>query len=302
MRAVLTAASVPPRDWKSAGAEWWPIALGLLVLYVPTFHALADSLWQTEEQAHGPLILAVVLYLFWRARAPLLLEPPRALDTLPGGLVLAFGLLCYVLGRSQEIWLFEIASLAPVLLGIVLLTRGRQALSALWFPILFSLFMVPLPGVAVDVATGPLKQLISALAESVLYHLGYPVGRSGVTLVIGPYHLLVADACSGLRSMFSLSALGVLYLYVMQHRGVWRNALLIGSILPIAFAANAVRVILLVLITYHFGDEAGRGFLHGFAGLVLFAAALLCLMALDGALAVVWKSDAAPAPISGGPR
>jgi len=102
--------------------------------------------------------------------------------------------------------------------------------------------------------------------------------------VIGQYELLVADACSGLNSMFSLSALGLLYLYIMRRTSWLHNALVLASILPIAFAANIVRVVTLVLVTYYFGDEAGQGFLHGAAGMVLVMAALLLILAIDGVL------------------
>jgi exosortase B len=202
--------------------------------------------------------------------------------------LLGFGLIMYALGRSQDIILFEVGSQIPVILGTLLITRGLSVARSLWFAIFFLVFMIPLPGFIVDAATGPLKQYISIIAEQALYSVGYPIARSGVTLTIGPYQLLVADACSGLHSMFSLSAMGLLYLYLMQHTSVTRNALIMAAILPIAFAANVVRVIVLVLITYHLGDEAGQGFLHGFAGIMLFIIALLFLFALDGLLGYVF--------------
>src|SRR5207344_1473437 len=100
----------------------------------------------------------------------------------------------------------------------------------------------------------------SSAAENILHAAGYPIGRTGVVLIVGQYQLLVADACSGLNSMFSLSALGFLYLYLMRRASVLHNALIVASILPIAFAANIVRVLVLILVTYHFGDAAGQGF------------------------------------------
>jgi exosortase B len=262
---------------------------GLLAMYVPTYYNLANTLWNTEEQAHGPLILIVVLYLVWRQRHQLLPETANkftAIKTRPvlGSLILLFGLLLYVLGRSQDIFIFDIGSQIPVLIGILLITRSVPALKALWFPLFFIVFMIPLPGILVDAVTGPLKQHVSELAEAILYQAGYPIARSGVTLTIGQYQLLVADACSGLHSMFSLSAMGLLYLYLMQHTSWLRNGVIIASLLPIAFAANVVRVIILVLVTYHFGDAAGQGFIHGFAGILLFIISLLFLFALDGVL------------------
>ena len=122
-----------------------------------------------------------------------------------------------------------------------------------------------------------------------MYVTGYPIARSGIVLNVGQYQLLVADACSGLNSMFSLSALGLVYLYLMRYRSFVHVGLLVACILPIAFAANIVRVMILVLVTYHFGDEAGQGFIHGFAGMILFLVALLMLFGFDSLLGVFLK-------------
>jgi exosortase B len=162
--------------------------------------------------------------------------------------------------------------------------RGWSGVRALWFPLLFLCFMVPLPGMLVDMITGSLKQQVSVVAENVLYLAGYPIARNGVIISIGQYQLLVADACSGLNSMFSLTALGLLYLYIMNYRNWLHIGLILLAILPIAFLANVIRVMALVLITYYFGDEAGQGFAHGATGMVLFIVALLMLMAYDSLL------------------
>ena len=268
---------------------WWPVLIGLLALYLPTYYDLAHGIWNSEEQAHGPIVLMVTLYLIWERRGMLFAEGHAR--PLLGWALLLFGLLLYALGRSQEILLFEVGSQIPVLLGTLLITLGLKAARSLWFALFFLLFMIPLPGFVVDAATGPLKQYISILAEQTLYVFGYPIARSGVTLTIGPYQLLVADACSGLHSLFSLSAMGLLYLYMIGHKNWLRNGLLIASILPIAFFSNVARVLLLVLITYYLGDAAGQGFLHGAAGVLLFIIALLLLFLLDGLLARFFKSE-----------
>jgi exosortase B len=270
----------------------WPILLGLLVLLIPTLVGLAQGVWQTEDQAHGPIILLVVIYLFWEKRN-YILNPEGRTSPLVGWITLVIGLLLYALGRSQDIMLFEVGSFIPVLCGVLLINRGWNAIKQLWFPIFFIVFVIPLPGFIVDGLTGPLKQHISQIAETVLYNLGYPVARSGVTITIGQYQLLVADACSGLHSIFSLSALGMLYLYLMQHKSLLRNCVILASILPMAFFANVVRVMVLILITYHFGDEAGQGFVHGTAGILLFIVALISLFTLDSLLGLVvrWRRN-----------
>ena len=279
MLAAIPKSGAPERT----ASEWIPILVGTCALYLPTFLAFSRTVWQTEEQAHGPLIVAVVAWLFWDKRHVLLESGGRS-GWAGGWVVLVVGLMCYVLGRSQSIPLLDIGSFILVGFGILLVMTGWPGVRQMWFPVLFSIFAIPLPGLIVDAATGPLKQTVSAVAESILYATGYPIARSGVILNVGQYQLLVADACSGLNSMFSLSALGLLYIYLMRYRSSLHIGLILLSILPIAFAANILRVMILVLVTYHFGDAAGQGFIHGFAGMVLFVAALAMLFAVDGLL------------------
>lgn len=260
--------------------KWMPVIVGLAVLYTPTIQYLSNHLWNTEDQAHGPIILFVVFYLIWQKRE-VFSSTENDLRPVLGGALLVIGSLMYAVGRSQEILFFEIGSLIPFLTGITLITCGVSSLAKLWFAIFFTVFMIPLPGVVVDILTNPLKQYISVFAENILYELGYPIARSGVTISIGSYQLLVANACSGLHSMFSLSALGFLYLYLMQYKNKSRNLLIIASILPIAFVANLLRVITLILVTYYFGDEVGQGFVHKFAGMLLFATSLVLIFVFD---------------------
>lgn len=284
----------PRATWLDAMAPlkiWWPVMLGLLALYVPTYWMLAHGLWNSEEQAHGPIVLVVALFLIWQRRAIFTNSggyQPKRVEVATGWVLLIVGLLAYALGRSLEILLLEVGSQIPVILGALLITQGVRAARALWFALFFLVFMIPLPSFIVDTATGPLKQYISIIAEHVLYVAGYPIARSGVMLTVGPYQLLVADACSGLHSMFSLSAMGLLYLYLMQRTSITRNLIIMAAILPIAFVANVVRVMVLVLVTYHLGDEAGQGFLHGFAGIMLFIIGLLFLFVLDWVLGFVF--------------
>lgn len=285
MSAILD--SKPVRT--AVGLEWLPVVAGLLVLYIPTFYDLANGIWQEDEYAHGPIIIAIILWLIWDKRRVLLTAPTRTAPV-TGLMLLIFGLLLYVLGRSQGITILDAGSLAPILAGVLLTMRGWPALHTFWFMLLFIVYLVPLPGIFVDAVTGPLKQNISAIAEQILYAAGYPIARNGVVLTIGQYQLLVADACSGINSMFSLSAIGILYLYLMRYKSWLHNGLILASLLPIAFLANIVRVIILILVTYHYGDAAGQGFLHGFAGMVLFISALITILLLDAILVRVIRT------------
>jgi exosortase B len=270
--------------------EWLPVLAGLLVLYAPTFYGLAATLWQQEDHAHGPIILLIMLWLAWDRRQALLslsVDSTSGSASVTGFSLLVLGVIFYAVGRSQDIIMLEVGSLAPILAGALLAARGWPGLRAFWFPLLFVVFLVPLPGFLVEAMTVPLKQNVSEIAEQVLYALGYPVARSGVVINIAQYQLLVADACSGLNSMFSLPAIGLIYLYLMRYKSWLHNGLILASILPIAFCANIARVILLILITYYFGDAAAQGITHGFAGILLFVIAMLLLIGFDGVLRTV---------------
>ena len=269
---------------KSALPEWWPMLLGLLVLYVPTFFNLLNGLWATEEQAHGPLILVLSLWLIYRQWPLMMTRSDGQPSSSWGWVVLVVGLLFYVIGRSQQIYILEVGSLIWVMAAILLIKRGGSALKVVWFALFFMLFMIPLPGTLVIMLTMPMKMAVSYVTENILFWAGYPIARNGVILQIGQYQLLVADACAGLQTLLTLEALGLFYLNVVRHTSIFRNVALAILIIPISFAANVIRVIALTLITYYFGDEAGQGFLHGFAGIVLFLSALLLIVGVDSVL------------------
>jgi exosortase B len=270
------------RSW-SWSASWTApalLALGFVALYLPTYWSLFSTVWATDEQGHGPLIVALCLWLAvqrWPRFSALPDQPAVSL----GALALVLSLAAYVVGHSQGIQGLEAASQIGVLAALALWFKGVAGLRAMAMPLAFMLFAVPLPGILVQTLTMPLKLAVSACAEWLLHLAGYPVGRTGVMLVIGQYQLLVADACAGLNSMFTLEALGFLWMSLRPRSTATRDAMLALVILPISFTANVVRVMVLVLITYHLGDAAGQGFAHGFSGIVLFVAAVLMMMVAE---------------------
>jgi len=282
---------------------WWPQGLdpvaallvlaGLVAMYGPSYVELSETIWRSDEQGHGPIIFAVCLWLLYSSRDKLIALQTPAAPVMGYGLIVFAGLL-FALGFSQDIWIFELGSQIPILAGIMLVFRGWRGVRMIWFVLFFMLFMVPLPEALVAAVTAPLKNGVSAVASNLLYHLGYPIGRSGVMLTVGQYQLMVADACAGLNSMFTLEALGMLYMNLMKYKSVGRNVLLAVALIPTAFCANIARVMILVLVTYYFGDAAGQGFVHGFAGMVLFMVALMLMLVYDKILDVFYPRERGP--------
>lgn len=257
----------------------WPLLLGFAVLVLPTYANLFTHIWNETDQAHGPLVLMVVLYLFYDKRQ--VFSQPASPAPRTGGLIFILSLLTYILGRSQDILMLDMGAQTLLIVALILQFKGWATLKAVWFPLFFMVFMIPLPGFFVDAVTMPMKIAVSQVAEHVLYWFDYPVARNGVILQIGQYQLLVADACAGMHTLISLEALGLLYLNLVKHDSLARNVILALFIVPISFTANTIRVIAITLVTYYFGDAVGQGFVHGFAGMVLFLVALLLIIFID---------------------
>jgi exosortase B len=265
---------------------WMLLLTGVLAMYLPSFWDLFHGVWASDEQGHGPIVLGLSIWLIYRKWPEIIELPQPGKPSIVAWALLIFGCLVYIIGRSQDVPIFEVGSLIVVALAATILMRGWAGAKLLWFCLFFMLFMIPLPGLIVDAMTQPLKMAVSYVAELILSAAGYPISRTGVMLQIGQYQLLVADACAGLHTLFTLEALGLLYLNVVQHSSAIRNIILAILIIPISFSANVIRVMTLTLITYHLGDEAGQGFLHGFSGMVLFLSALLLIIGTDSVLRI----------------
>lgn len=270
------------------------LAVGALALAAPVMADVARSSWTTEQGAHGPMVLAIGAWLLSRdwAAARALARPGSAVLAL---ILFALFLPLYVAAMVTSTVEVEGAALCGLLLAGGLALWGGAALRHVWFPLFFLLFAFPPPDTLFAMLTQPLKIAVSGWAVSLLGLLGYPVAGSGVTIQIGQYEMLVAAACAGLGSLISLTALGLFYSYI-RHASNWRYmALLIAFIMPVAILANLVRVLLLLLVTYYFGEAAGQGFVHEAAGLTMFATALFGIFAVDS-LAAPLRRRLAPTP------
>ncbi|TAL29186.1 MAG: exosortase [Phenylobacterium sp.] len=265
------------RAWLLSRGPWILLAVALAA---PTLYRLGVQVWSRDIGAHGPIVLATGLWLVWR-KLPSMTEEAR-----PGHIALtALGILVsipmYVFGRAYDIISLEAAGLYGFAMSLMHDRFGVRTLAKNWFPLLYLALLLPLPGWVIDQFTAPLKLLVSVLSFGVVEPMGIPIVREGVTMTAGPYQLLVEDACSGLNSLIGLIAITLFYIYLLRNAG-WRYSLfLLCLIIPVAVTANVLRIVTLILLTYHFGDAVGQGFLHVTAGLFLFAVALVLMFAID---------------------
>ncbi|MDE2403613.1 MAG: exosortase V [Sphingomonadales bacterium] len=264
------------------------LAIGALAIIFPTLSFVARESWSTEQGAHGPIVLATgiwLLFRLWPGVAPSIAAPPIWRPALILGVFVSG----YALARITQVVEVEGYMMYACVLTALYSVVGGSVMRQLWFPLLYIAFIFPPPDTVVWAITLPMKIGVSQAAIAILHAFGYPIAGQGVMIYVGQYELLVAAACSGLNSIISLSAISMFYIYI-RHQAEWRYALLLVLlIVPVALLANLVRVMILILLTYHMGDAVAQGFLHNFAGISMFAVALLAIFAFDGMLKPLWN-------------
>lgn len=256
------------------------LALGCAVMVVPTLIKVAELSWSTEQGGHGPIVLATGLWLLWRE-----LKTATVARTRPNRVIgygaLAIFIAIYMLARITSILEVEALAMYGALLSGAYLLIGGALMRAIWFPLLYLALILPPPDTLVFAITQPIKIAISEWAVAILHALGYPIASSGVMIQIAQYELLVAAACAGLNSIVSLAAVCLFYVYLRHRSNPVAFLITALAVVPIAVFSNFVRVIVLILITYYMGEAAAQGFLHDFAGLLMFAVALLTIFSID---------------------
>lgn len=270
------------------------LLLGIAAILLPTMFDVARLTWTTEQGGHAPIIVATGGWLLWRELKATEARPH------PGKLfigALLFGglLTVYVLARITGILEIEGFAMYGAILSAFYLLVGGALLRAVWFPLLYLAVALPPPDTVVAAITQPVKLWISSTAVQLLQAFGYPIASSGVTIQIDNYQLLVAAACAGLNSIISLSAICLFYVYI-RHRSDPISFLTVAAlVIPVAVFSNLVRVMALILVTYYFGEAAGQGFIHDFAGLTVFLVALLTIFGVDALFSSVREKRRAKA-------
>lgn len=255
------------------------------ILYFPVFYQLYGRRWQAIDYTHAYYILPVSIWLVWRKRETIagLLQKPVFINNYLSLSLLISGLLMFIFGWQQDYLFISTLSIIPLLLGLINYLYGKNIAKTLSFPILYLLLLVPPPLGILDSITLPMRYGISIAAETVLKIFHYPIIRHGLLLTIGGHEIFMGQPCSGIRSLITAIALGLVYVYL--NKSVLKNKIiLLFSIIPLALIGNLLRVISVCVFTYYFGESQAQKTFHDISGFAVFIITILGLIGLESLL------------------
>ena len=260
---------------------FWPVAALLLIAAYATIYPRMINDWIADPNYSHGFLVPIVAAWFAYGRLPEI-RNLEARPDLRGIALMVFGLLLLFAGTAiGELFTSRVSALL-LLAGALYALWGGRVMRLLALPLAYLVFMIPLPYTVYDMLAMPLKSLVSWSAAGSLKLFGLPVLREGNLIMFPNITLEVVDACSGLRSLTSLIALGVAYAFLFLKRP-WQRVVLTLTTVPIAVITNATRVFITGLLARNVGATAAEGFFHDFAGMAVFLMAL-ALTALTGFL------------------
>jgi exosortase len=281
--------------WESPASKLQFVLLAavLVYLYGSVFARLASQWAHDANFSHGFFVPAFSLYILWDRRETLARVPLRPVWS--GLWLLLAGLLCLIVGvLGAELYLSRV-SVVPLLGGLVALFLGWRFLRAAAFPWLFLLLMIPPPALIFNQITFPLQIFASEAAANLLPLLGVPVLREGNVIHLPAMALEVAEACSGIRSLMSLVTLAVMYGYLLESRRSLRVLLALAAV-PIAVAANSLRIVGTGLLVQYWDPDKAEGFFHTFSGWIIFVVSIVLLFAVRRVLHWTVDRTITPSP------
>lgn len=248
----------------------------LILIYWPTFVWMKARFLEADSYySHGFLVPLVFLFLIWNKRKELKTSRTEPLNL--GLFLLIPALLMHLVAYRWGINFISGFSLIFILFGLSLYLFGSEFTRHLVFPILFLVFMVPLPQVMIIHISFKMKIFAAQVATSIVNLMGIHAVRDGSNVLLPNTVLTVGDPCSGLRSLISLTALGALYAYLSKIPSIRKVVLFLVSI-PLALLANIIRIVMLLIVAFVYGSEVATGKFHDFSGFLLFVIALLGLI------------------------
>ncbi len=249
-----------------------PLFVGMYFTIVPQ---MVMDWYNDENYSHGFLVPIIAGYFLWQRWSDLknrLVKPDWM-----GLVVIVCGVVQLLVAWLSTEYFTMRSSLIILLAGMTLFWFGREVLKGMALPIGYLFFMVPIPYIIYDMAAFPLKLFVTKVSVVFMKMVGVVVLREGNIIMFPSTTLEVADACSGIRSLFSLLAIAVAYSFLMKTSNV-RHWTIIFSAIPIAVATNALRVIVTGILAQWWGAKAAEGFFHEFAGMAVFVLAMAMLV------------------------
>lgn len=259
---------------------------GIAGVYAGIFQHLYSDWMNDPNYSHGLLVPLISAYFIWQKKDELSSLPVKPANS--GLLLILFAVAILIAGVAAQEYFSKRASFVFLLAGIVLFQFGWQWMKSLALPIGFLFFMIPLPYIIYDAMAFPLKLFVAKFSVISLKLMGVIVWREGNIIMFPQTVLEVADACSGLRSLMSLLALGVA-LAVFTQKKKSAMVFLVLLTIPIAILTNMIRVIGTGFLAQYYGAAAAEGFFHEFAGMGVFLLAMVMLFVSSGVLRKVWN-------------
>jgi exosortase len=254
------------------------VLAGLAIVYWTVVAGLISA-WSTDDNySHGFFIVPLAVYFAWERRQAIASAPMR--PALLGLVVVAGSLLLLVGGiLGAELFLARV-SILGTMAGAILFLYGWPMLRILALPLAFMLLMIPLPAIIFNKIAFPLQLLASQVGESTISAMDIPILREGNVLILANARLEVAEACSGIRSLVSLFALGIVFGYFVDQRTSVRTVIALSAV-PVAIFANGLRVASAGVAAHKFGSAGVEGLFHEFSGWVVFVVAFLMMIAIQ---------------------
>jgi exosortase D (VPLPA-CTERM-specific) len=259
-----------------SGGLWLGIAIvGMVAFFMSGWTSLLEA-WSRPEYSHGYLILPIALYLLLTRLED---APRRESDDAWWGVavaIVALGLVVGLLGNLGGIP--DVTTYGSIICagGLVLAGAGVRSLRRLWVPVVYLVFMLPLPNIIYWPLSIRLQLISSEIGIWVISAFGIPVHLDGNIIDLGVYQLQVAEACSGLRYLFPLMSFG--FLFAVLYQGPrWHKIVLFLSAAPITVFMNSFRIGAIGVLVDRYGIEQAEGFLHVFEGWIIFVACVAIL-------------------------
>ncbi|UCE07510.1 MAG: exosortase/archaeosortase family protein [bacterium] len=250
-------------------------AVGILValLFAPVIMELVNTWRTSDDYSHGFFVIPISLFMVWQKR-----EKLRNSGSKPSWLglpVFTAGSIIYLISFITRFHTLQYLSMPMIIIGLLLFLAGLRSTRELIFPVLFLLFMFPIPSNVYILLTNPLKLVVTKISAEIVYLIGVPVYREGNILYMASTQLEVAEACSGIRSLYSYMMLACLFAIFSTKLSV--KILLIASTVPLSLAVNILRVTGTGILAHLFGERVAQGFFHEFSGIILFFVGLIIL-------------------------